>query len=140
MRTYYLFEVKNMKRTYLNAYILYNELKEINKNYNNSKLLNKFYLRFNPIKKNILINYVENKYQNRYKKINNEYTFYSKKTNELTLVNIKYSHILIKTNINIPRIFKIFNIYNSNILVVDFKLNDFFWLDNISLKENMYIS
>ncbi len=47
-------------------------------------------------------------------------------------IYIKHSRIVIKTKYNLPKVLKVFNIYNKNIFVCDFKNNDFFFLADLS--------
>ena len=55
---------------------------------------------------------------------------YNKFFIEKTLIELKPSRIIIKSKYNIPNIIKVFNCYNRNIFVCDFKNNDFFWLNS----------
>ena len=58
---------------------------------------------------------------------------------EDTYVQLNYSCIIIKSNCNFPQILKIFNIYNKNIFICDFKHKDFFWLNEPLKKTTLKI-
>ena len=45
-----------------------------------------------------------------------------------TLIILKPSRIIVKSKYNLPNIIKVFNYYNYNIFVCDFKKKDYFWL------------
>jgi hypothetical protein len=65
-----------------------------------------------------------------YKKEKGYYKLFSSITNEKTYIKIRASVIEIKTNKNIPNIFKILNYYNSKMFICDFNRGDYFWLQN----------
>ncbi len=127
MRTYYLFLIKrdvnkiykenkvNLYKTLENLYLL----KKSNYKYGLS-IYNQL---CDYIDIKILNNYFQNKKYHRYQ--NN---YYYKYKDEKTLILIKKSCIIIKTNVNIPYIFKIFNYYNPYFFICDFKNKDYFWL------------
>ena len=62
------------------------------------------------------------------KKINNKILL--KNNKEKTYLKIKYSNVFIESNVLLPQILKIFNIYNRKIFVVDFNNTKFFWLND----------
>lgn len=47
---------------------------------------------------------------------------------EETYLMINYSHVVVKTSVNMPEIMRILNIYNKGIFVCDFDNVDYFWL------------
>ena len=49
---------------------------------------------------------------------------------EDTYLELNYSCVIVKTNINIPEIMRVFNIYNKYIFVCDFLNKDYFWLND----------
>lgn len=53
-----------------------------------------------------------------------------KNRSEITSLKINYSTVIIKSNKKIPEIFRIFNIYNKKIFVIDFKNKKYFWLND----------
>ena len=136
MHNYYLFIINN------NAYKLYK---------NNPKYLYSILYTLYKLKDNDLV-YGINLYKNicdifSVKLLNNyliERFNYKKKDNyivinnrnRLTKIKLNYSRVIIKTNIKFPDILKIFNIYNKKIFIIDFKNNNYFWLnDKIELSK-----
>lgn len=130
MRKYYLFIIRD---EYYRKYkkkqnILYKALYYLYKS-NEYDLNHGFYLYdkiCNIFSVKLLNNYIKNKYE--YKMINNKII----KLNSIiehTIVQINYSCIIVITDINIPEIFKTFNIYNKRIFVCDFNNQDYFWLN-----------
>ena len=84
-----------------------------------------------PFRTSILSNYLNDRYNLSRKKV-----FYI----ENSIVILKPSRIIIKSNNYMPNIIKIFNLYNRNIFVCDFKSENYFWLnDSIKIKINEYI-
>lgn len=84
-----------------------------------------------PFRTSILSNYLNDRYNLSRKKV-----FYI----ENSIVILKPSRIIIKSNHYMPNIIKIFNLYNRNIFVCDFKSENYFWLnDSIKIKINEYI-
>lgn len=53
-----------------------------------------------------------------------------KSDKEKTKLKIKHSRVIIKSNKKNPEIFRIFNIYNKKIFVVEFKLKKYYWLND----------
>ncbi len=138
MRKYFLFDIKDR---YYSLYLhkerllfrtlesLYNN--EFHQKANNISLFNQL---CNPININFLNSYFNN---NVFVKNNgNKHIYISKKTNEKTLIEIKHSCIIILTNKNFSRLFKVFNYYSKRIFVCDFQNQDYFWLDNQYLNNN----
>ena len=54
----------------------------------------------------------------------------TKNNTEKTLLRIRYSTTIIESNVYLPEIFRIFNIYNKKIFVIDFDSKNFFWLND----------
>ena len=75
----------------------------------------------------VLKNYINDKF---YARKHKDY-IYLKNISESTKLMIKYSRIIIISNKKIPNIFRIFNIYNKKIFVVDFKRNYYVWLNEL---------
>ena len=61
---------------------------------------------------------------------NNKHLYISMKSNEKTLIELNYSCIIMLTNKNFSRLFKVFNYYSKRIFVCDFENQDYFWLDS----------
>lgn len=72
-----------------------------------------------PFDVEIISKYLNEKYH-----LNNKQNFYISNVQ----IEIKPSRIIIKSRYNLPNIVKVFNYYNRNIFVCDFKNNDYFWL------------
>ncbi len=140
MRKFYLFSIKD---DFFNAYYeksksLYNTLKNI---YN----LKIPYLNYGislydqickPFNVEVLSNYISNRYHTNYKRrflLKNSYL------NEIILIDIKYSCIILVTTNNFSPIFKIFNLYNKKIFVCDFENNDYFWLKDVYMQKKEHI-
>lgn len=131
MRKYYLFPIqpeyyklyqKDSKFLYD---ILYNlcQLKEPNLNYGVSL----FRSICEPFSVKILSQYIQNKYtctslNSKVIKVHS--------IQEKTLLQIRYSCIIIKSNVNFPEVLKVFHIYHKKIFVCDFQNEDYFWLNN----------
>lgn len=136
MRKYYLFNIR--KEFYLvyknNSYVLYKTLENLYK----LKKENLSYgvSLFNQICDRIPKKQVKNCFL-EYIKINND-KFLINETKEESLVTIKNSCILYNTNMNYPK--SMGSIYSSNmcIFVVDFKNEDYFWLDEHIVIKNKY--
>lgn len=130
MRKYYLFILKKeYYDQYKNkSYVLYRMLENLYrlKTYDFSYGINIYNELCLPFSVKVLKNYINNKVP--YKRINNKIIKLDSMF-EKTYLQINYSCVIIKTNVNFPQILKIFNIYNKNIFVCDFKAQDYFWLD-----------
>jgi len=138
MRKYYLFLVKKEYYSmYKNkSYVLYKLLENLKniETYDFSYGINIFHQLCLPFSVKVLSNYIENRIN--FKRINLKIIKIDSKF-ENTYLQINYSCIVIKTNINMPQIFKIFNIYSKNIMVCDFENQDYFWL-NDHIKSKLY--
>lgn len=75
----------------------------------------------------LLINYLEERF---YTKKHKEYIIL-KNNSELTKIKIKPSRIVIKTDKKIPNIFRLLNIYNKKIFIVNFRNGEFKWLNDV---------
>ncbi len=128
MNRYYLFIIrKDYMRLYRNkSYVLYKVLENLYTTYDFSYGINIYKQLCNKISVKLLNSYIKDRL--KHKKINNIIKLESNK--EKTYVEIKYSCIVVYTNTKKSNIFKIFNIYNRNIFVCDFKNKDYFWLNN----------
>lgn len=137
MYNYYLFIINN------NAYKLYKNnptyLYEIL--YTLYKLKDKDLIYGINLYKNIcdifsvklLNNYLKERFNVKYDK---KYIVITNR-NRKTRIKINYSRVIMKTNIKLPDILKIFNIYNKKIFIIDFKNNKYFWLnDKLELSKN----
>lgn len=130
MFEYHLFIIK--ERKLYKSFELYNILYELS---NLKECLNYGISLYKqlciPFRISILSTYLNDKYNLNRKKI-----FYI----ENSIVTLKPSRIVIKSNHYMPSIIKIFNLYNKNIFVCDFKNKNYFWLnDSIKIKINEYI-
>ena len=67
-----------------------------------------------------------------YSKIDNEHIINDLYHDEVSILRIKNSHMLIETNKSFSSFFKLLNDINSNYFVCDFKEKDFFFLSNIT--------
>lgn len=74
----------------------------------------------------LLRNYINERFYTE--KINNK--IYLKNKTEKTNLKINYSSVIITSNKKIPEIFRIFNIYNKKIFVIDYKRKKYFWLND----------
>ncbi|MBR1718403.1 MAG: sporulation inhibitor of replication protein SirA [Bacilli bacterium] len=131
MRKYYLFIIK---KEYYNiykdkSYVLYKIIENLYKlrAYDFSygiKIYKKICL---PFAVKVLNNYLNKRI--KHKKLNDKVIkIYSEFEN--TYIQINYSCIVVKSDVNMPQIMKILNIYNKNIFVVDFNNIDYFWLND----------
>ncbi len=140
MREYYLFHIKqDIYDLHKNdGYMLYQTLENIyklqkkNLNYGFS-LYKQLCIPFNL---EILKDYFNKKYDGHIKKNGNSFKIVNNYICEETLVKLNISRIYIKSNINLPRILKVFEFYNQKIFVCDFKNRDFFWLSRQYNKNN----
>lgn len=134
MRKYYLFNVKEeITRIYKdNPYGLYKTLE----NLYGLKIIKYEVALYkelcNLIDINVITYYIEHTYV--YKKHLNKYLF-----NDI-LIEVNRSVIVVMSDYNLPAIFRCFNIYSKNFFVIDFKNNDYFWLDRyITIDKNHII-
>lgn len=131
LRKYYLFIIK---KEYYNAYknksyVLYKILENLYslKSYDFSYGINIYKELCLPFSVKLLSNYINNRIY--YKKMNAKIIKLESKFEE-TYLQIDYPCAIIKTNVNIPQILKIFHIYNKDIFICDFQNEDYFWLSN----------
>lgn len=129
MNKYYLFIINNkFQKSYKNkSYVLYKVLESLYKSetYDFCYGTKIYWQLCNNISIKLLHNYINNRLHNI--KINKK--IYKLKT-ENTYIQIMYPCIILFTNNRKSNIFKIFNIYNRDIFVCNFKDNDYFWLNN----------
>lgn len=71
-----------------------------------------------------------------YRKKNKKYLLTLSKTKEKTIIIVRPSVIIIKTNKNIPHIFKALSYYSPYLFVCDFNNQDYFWLSNHYYKKH----
>lgn len=129
MYTYFLFIINN------NAYRIYknnsNYLYEIMNTLYNLKEqdlvygINLYKNICDLFNSKILNNYIRDRFNIT---INNDYITLNNKI-EKTKIKINKSRIIISSNIKYPAIFRIFNIYNKKIFVIDFNNKKYFWLN-----------
>ena len=67
-----------------------------------------------------------------YSKLDNEHIINDLYHDEVSILRIKKSHMVIESNKSISSFFKILNDINNNYFVCDFKEKDFFFLNNIT--------
>ena len=67
-----------------------------------------------------------------YTKLDNEHIINDLYHDEVSILKIKNSHLLIESNKGISSFFKILNDINNNYFVCDFKEKDFFFMDKIT--------
>lgn len=132
MRKYFLFDIHDR---YYNLYLykerllfrtlesLYNN--ELHQKANNISLFNQICI---PINLNYLNTYFNNKVFIKNNK--NKHLYISIKSDEKTLIELNYSCIIMLTNKNFSRLFRVFNYYSKRIFVCDFENQDYFWLDS----------
>ena len=127
MRKYYLFIIKNEYIIKNKSYGIFKMLKKIYylKSYDFSYGINIYRELCLPFSVNLLNNYLDKRIS--HKKINNKLI---KIQDENTYLQLMYPCVIIKTNQNIPKILKIFHIYNRNIFICDFDNDDYFWLND----------
>ena len=97
----------------------YNLFKQICVSIDNLGLNNKLYLKMH----NDLV----------YTKINNEHIINNLYKDEVSILKIKKSHLIIDCNNSYSSFFAFLNQDNKNYFVCDFQNNDFFFLNNIEL-------
>ena len=129
MRKYYLFMIKPeyyrlykkdpivLYQTLYNLYLL----KDPNFTYG----ISLFDSICQPFSVKLLRNYIQNKYTCSMK---SEKVMLIHSITDYTLLQINHACIVVKSNINFPEVFRVFHIYNKNILVCDFESDDYFWL------------
>lgn len=130
MNKYYLFIIK--KEYYNNyknkSYVLYKVLENLYglEMYDFSYGIIVFKQLCDTFSPKLLCNYINNRIN--HEKINDKIIKIKK---EKTYVTIKYPCIIIYSSLKRPSILKIFNIYNKNIFMCNFKDNDYMWLNEI---------
>ena len=67
-----------------------------------------------------------------YSKINNEHIINDLYHDEVSILKIKNSHLIIESNKSISSFFKILNSINNDYFVCDFKEKDFFFMDKMT--------
>ena len=139
MRTYYIFEIKDeFYKLYKDGpntlYIILRQLFLLKKqdaeygfnifnqltNQQNKYLLNK----------NIFVKYHK---EMIYTKLGNEHIINNLFKDEISILTIKNSYIMLSTNHNYSSFFNILVDYSSNYFVVDFKNQDYFFLNEIKM-------
>lgn len=124
MREYNLFVIKNeylnvYKKQPLQLFEIFKKLYTMNNNLNYGVT---FYEQLcNMITVDSLRYYLNTKYN-----LDNYNKFYI----DNIFIELKPSRIIIKSKYNLPNIIKVFNCYNRNIFVCDFKNGDYFWLNS----------
>ena len=133
MYKYYLFIIKKevYSAYYNNMDILFSTLRNLYYSSNNElsyglSVYNQICDIFN---KNILKDYFKNKNSKYIKEIKNKFLI-KDKNGEISLINIRSSCLIIKTNSKLPVFLKIINYYNKYIFVCDFKNGRYFWLND----------
>lgn len=139
MRTYYIFEIKDeFYKLYKDGpntlYIILRQLFLLKKqdaeygfnifnqltNQQNKYLLNK----------NIFVKYHK---EMIYTKLGNEHIINNLFKDEISILTIKNSYIMLSTNHNYSSFFNILIDYSSNYFVVDFKNQDYFFLNEVKM-------
>ena len=100
----------------------YNLFKQICISIDNLELSNKLYLTMHndPI----------------YTKLDNEHIINNLYKDEVSILKIKKSHLMLDCNNSYSSFFNFLNKYNQNYFICDFKENDFFFLSDIELVVN----
>lgn len=139
MRTYYIFEVKEefVKLYHDRPNSLYSILKQLF--YLNRKDINYgiqvFSSLTNKISKQELDRQLYIKYHKDmvYTKTDTEHIINNLYKDEVSILTIKYSHLLLTTNHSYSSFFNILVDFNSNFFVCDFKNQDYFFLNDIKI-------
>ena len=138
MRLYYVFNIKSeiltlykdkpasLYRILENIYYMHEEdinygfniFKELTNKNKVMELNNEIYIKFH---KDLI-----------YSKIGNEHIINDLYHDEVSILKIKNSHLIIESNKSISSFFKILNEINSNYFICDFKDKDFFFIDEIT--------
>jgi len=139
LRNYYVF---NFKEEYFNLYKDYpsslfhilNSLYTLNPK-NNIYGFTMFNQLVNKIEKEELDRKIYIKYHNEvaYSKQKNEHIINNFYQDEISVLTIKNSHILITTNKNSSSFFKILTNYSKTYFVCDFVNHDYFWINDIKI-------
>ena len=139
MRTYYIFEIKDeFYKLYKDGpntlYIILRQLFLLKKQdaeygfniFNQLTLQQNKYL----LNKNIYVKYHK---EMIYTKLGNEHIINNLFKDEISILTIKNSYIMLSTNHNYSSFFNILIDYSSNYFVVDFKNQDYFFLNEIKM-------
>ena len=139
MRTFYIFKIKDdFYNLYLNnpnnLYNLLNQLYYIKKKDldNGFRLFNQLII---PIDKDILDRQIFIKYHKEmiYSKSGNDHIINNLYKDEVSILTIKKSHLLINANKNYSSFFNIINKLGNNYFVCDFTNQDYFWINDIKM-------
>lgn len=129
VRKYYLFIIKKeYGNTYKNkSYVLYKILENLShlKTCDFSYGIQIFEELCLPFSVKLLSNYIDNRIS--YRRINSKIIQLDDYI-ERTYLQLGYPCTIIKSNINNPKILKVFHIYSKEIFVCDFENKDYFWL------------
>ncbi len=138
MRMFYIFDIKkdiyelyynnpsNLFKILENIYYMHEEdinygfsiFKQLTNRINITKINNEIYIKLH---KDLV-----------YTKIDNEHIINDLYHDEVSILKIKNSHLIIESNKSISSFFKILNDINNNYFVCDFKEKDFFFMDKIT--------
>lgn len=139
MRTYYIFEIKDefyklYKEGPNTLYIILKQLFLLKKQdadygFNIFNQITNQLDKYN-LNKNIFIKYHK---ESIYSKIGNEHIINNLFKDEVSILTIKNSYIMLNTNHSYSSFFNILVDYSSNYFVVDFKNQDYFLLNEIKL-------
>lgn len=110
-----IYEMKEEELTYA-----YNLFKQISSSIDTLTLNNKLYLKMH----NDLV----------YTKIDNEHIINNLYKDEVSVLKVKKSHLVLDSNTSYSSFFNFLNNYNSNFFICDFKTGDYFFLDEIEVK------
>lgn len=139
MRTYYIFEIKDeFYKLYKDGpntlYIILRQLFLLKKQqadygFNIFNQLTKQQDKY-LLNKNIFVKYHK---EMIYTKLGNEHIINNLFKDEISILTIKNSHIMLSTNQNYSSFFNILIEYSNNYFVVDFKNQDYFFLNEIKM-------
>lgn len=120
-----------VKKEYIQAYqkkpeVLFKTLQNLyhmKENYNSG--LSVYHQICNVFDKKLLNNYFFNKKNFQ----GTRDRFYFTENQEMSILQIHYSCLVLFTNHNFSSFFKVLKLYNPTLFVCDFDLEDYFWLD-----------
>ena len=133
MRTFYVFKINNMFQTFYNdkSNILYKMFYEIYNScddeiINNFRLFERITIPFN---KRVFNNYILLKHKDDlyYNKNDNKHTINN--VNEVSKLIVNVTHLKIKSNKNINSFIRDIMDTKESVFVIDFKNEDYFWLN-----------
>lgn len=137
MRVYYIFSVKDyIKNLYLdnqnNLFLILRNIyfmRECDKEY----ALNLYKQLINPLDKAYINKDIFIKYHNTYmySKQDNKHIMNNLYKDEVSIMTVKNSYILLNTNNNNSSFFKVLDNYSHNLFICDFENYDYFFLDSI---------